>query len=143
MSFSQITILGNVGKDPVIKTLDSGATLGSFSVAVSKKYKKKDGSDAETTTWFNVTCWQQQQSGLVKSVVAPHVKKGGMVFVVGEPEIQEYEKDGMKMRSFNIRVGGPGSTIRLCGGRPGNGGSSSQTSESAPAGHDPSDNIPF
>jgi single-strand DNA-binding protein len=117
MAFAQISIIGNIGKDPEIKRLDSGATVGSFSVAVSEKFKKRDGSQSEKTTWFSVDVWQQGENGLVSSVVQPWCKKGGSVFVQGVPTIDEYTKNDVKMKSFKIRLGGPGSTLRLLGGR--------------------------
>lgn len=143
MSFSQITLLGNVGKDPVIKKLQSGATVASFSMAVSKKYfDKKANEQKETTNWFNLSVWQTGDTGLITSVVSKHITKGTMLFVVGEPEIQEYEKDGVKQRAFNVRIGGPGSTIRLCGGKGSNGGGEkSAAPEAMPAASD--DDIPF
>lgn len=143
MSFRQITLLGNVGKDPDIKTLSSGATVASFGIAVTDKWRDKAGQQQEKTTWFNCSVWQTGDSGLVNSVVKPYVKKGSMLFISGTPEIQEYEKDGQKQRAFNVRIGGPGSTLRLCGQPGGKNGGSSQSSE--PAGtHDiGSDDIPF
>lgn len=137
MSFRQITILGNVGKDPVLRTVGD-SQVASFGVAVSD-WKNKNGETQ--TTWFNCSVWQKGDSGLIKSVVGPHVRKGSMLFIVGQPEIQEYEKDGVKQRSFNIRIGGPGSTLRLCGGK----GDAKQASTAAePAGAPASDDdIPF
>jgi single-strand DNA-binding protein len=142
MSFRKITLLGNVGKDPEIKTLSSGAIVASFGIAVTDKWRDKDGAQKEKTTWFNCSVWQQGDSGLVKSVVQPYVKKGSMLFIDGTPEIQEYEKDGQKMRAFNVRIGGPGTTLRLCGQPGGKNGGSSEAS--APAGApDNNDDIPF
>jgi single-strand DNA-binding protein len=141
MSFRQITLLGNVGKDPLIKTLPSGATVASFSIAVSESYfDKKSNEKKETTNWFNCSVWQSGDTGLVTSVVKPYVTKGTMLFVTGLPEIQEYEKDNVKQRAFNVRLGGPGSTLRLCGGK-GNGGQKPAAVEVMPAADD--DSIPF
>ena len=143
MSFRQITLLGNVGKDPDIKTLSNGATVASFGIAVTDKWRDKAGQQQEKTTWFNCSVWQTGDSGLVNSVVKPYVKKGSMLFISGTPEIQEYEKDGVKQRAFNVRIGGPGSTLRLCGqpgGKNGNGGSASHEEAGMP---DNSDDIPF
>lgn len=113
-SFRQITVMGNVGKDPVIRKLESGATVASLSVAVSEKFTTK-GEKREKTTWFDIDIWQTGDTGIITSLVGPHIRKGQSLLVQGTPEIQEYEKDGVKRRSFRIRVGGPGSTVRLCG----------------------------
>lgn len=140
MSFRKITLLGNVGKDPEIRTVGE-SQVASFGVAVTDKWTDKSGEKKEKTTWFNISVWQSGANGLVKSVVQPYVKKGSMVFIDGTPEIQEYEKDGHKQRAFNVRVGGPGSTLRLCGQPNGNGKGSSSPADPAPA--DNNDDIPF
>ena len=141
MAFAQISIIGNLGKDPEFKTLDSGAQLASFSVAVTEKFKKRDGSQQEKTTWFRVDAWQQGPSGLVSGVIQPYLKRGQMVFLQGAPTIDEYEKDGVKKQSFKIRLGGPGSVLQMMGGAKGD-----TKSDSAPASHAPQtldDDIPF
>ena len=138
-SVNKVILVGNVGKDPEIKTLAGGSTVASFGVAVTDKWRDKSGEQKEKTTWFNCSVWQTGDSGLVNSVVKPYVRKGSMLFIDGTPEIQEYEKDGQKMRAFNVRIGGPGTTLRLCGS-PKNGNGSS--AEAAPS-EAPSDDIPF
>ena len=149
MSFRQITIMGNVGKDPEIKKLESGAQIGLFSVAVGEKYKDRNGKDQEKTSWFNVTAWQQKEGGLVSSVISKYVRKGQQVFVQGVPEIEEYEKDGGKRYAFKIRLGGPGSTIRLLGSPKGssenktNGEAAQEQSPAGSQSYDPDDQIPF
>lgn len=141
-SFRQITIMGNVGKDPETRKLDGGAQVGSFSVAVSEKFKNKKGEQQEKTTWFRVDAWQQTEHGLVTSLIMPYIKKGQSVFVQGTPEIEEYEKDGMKKQSFKIRLGGPGSTLRL-NGSPKGSTASIEGSPSAPPAVAGEDDIPF
>jgi single-strand DNA-binding protein len=142
-SFRQITIMGNVGKDPEVRKLDGGAQVGSFSVAVSEKFKKKDGSQQEKTTWFRCDAWQQTENGLVTSLIMPYIKKGQSVFVQGTPEIEEYEKDGVKKQSFKIRLGGPGSTLRLNGSPKGASAGGVEGSPSAPAAVANEEDIPF
>jgi single-strand DNA-binding protein len=145
MSYRSIQILGNVGKDPVIRRLDNGSTVANFSVATTDKFRDKAGTTQEKTHWFNVSVWQQGDSGLVSSVIQKYVGKGAQLFINGLPEIQEYEKDGVKQRSFNIRVGGPGSTIRLCGGKSKEGGDSAPANGSGAPGALPdlNDDVPF
>ena len=142
-AFKQITIMGNIGKDPEIRKIDGGAIVGSFSVAVSEKFKTKSGEQKEKTTWFRCDAWQQTDKGIVTSLIQPYVKKGQSVFVQGSPEIEEYEKDGVKKQSFKIRLGGPGSTLRLCGGTKGDaheGGIAAPAANGTPVS---GDDIPF
>ncbi len=146
MSFKQITIMGNLGKDPEIRTVGN-ATVGSFSVAVSEKFKNKEGEQVDKTTWFRVDAWQQGEKGLVSALIKPYLKKGQSVLIQGSPEIETFTKDGVEKQAFKIRLGGPGSTLRLCGGKREGGsngndaGGSANAGASAPGSLD--DDIPF
>lgn len=150
MSFRQITIMGHVGKDPEIRSVANGAQVGSFSVAVSEKFRGRDGEQRDKTTWFQVAAWQNGDNGIVSSVIGKYVRKGQQVLIQGVPEIEEYEKDGQKRYAFKVRLGGPGSTLRLCGtpkaGSDDRQQSSSQSSappSSGPSSDPFDDEIPF
>lgn len=115
--YSQITIIGNVGRDPEIKHLPDGSIVANFSVAVNEKYTKRDGSHDETTTWFNVDAWQSPDRGGLVDIVSKYVRAGSQVFIQGRPVIQMYEKDGVKHYPFRIKLSGPAAQLRLLGRR--------------------------
>lgn len=95
MSFSQIQILGNVGRDAELNYTPDGTAVAKFSVAVSKKVKNED-----QTTWYNCTCWRA-----LAEMVAAHVKKGQQVFVQGDLNIRQYvTKDGKSGMSLEVTV---------------------------------------
>ena len=81
--------------------------------------------------------------GLVTNFVQPYVKKGTQVLVQGSPEIEEYEKDGVKRKAFKIRLGGPGSTIRLCGSAKDKGDAHEAPASTGAPAADLGDDIPF
>lgn len=81
MSYQTLVILGNVGKQPEIRTTQNGKKVASFSVAVS------EGKDK--TTWFNCIAFEKT-AGVVES----YVSKGTKVLVQGRIATREYEKDG-------------------------------------------------
>lgn len=83
------TIVGRLGQDPEIKVLESGQTLTKFSVATSEKYKKKDGTETETTTWHNIVTW-----GKLAEICGTYLKKGKQVYLNGKIQNRQYEKDG-------------------------------------------------
>jgi single-strand DNA-binding protein len=144
MSFKKIVLLGNVGKDPEIKTLQSGAQVANFGLAVSEKYKDRNGEQQEKTTWFDIAAFQTGERGIVTNVIKPYVKKGSMLFIEGSPEIETYEKDGQTRRAFKVRIGHQGTTLQLCGGKSGNGGDAKPGGrpEKTPI-DDLSDEVPF
>ena len=59
-SVNQVTLIGNIGKDPEIRTLDNGVKVATVSLATSTGgFKKQDGTDVpEKTSWHNVVCWR-------------------------------------------------------------------------------------
>lgn len=87
----QLTIIGHVGADPVIKTVNGDAILD-FSIAVNEKFKKNDGTSVENTTWF--------QCSTKNLKLASFIKKGDKMMVQGNFKIGIY-KDG----SNNAKVG--------------------------------------
>jgi single-strand DNA-binding protein len=90
MSVNKVILVGNVGKDPEIRHLDSGVAVASFSLATSDSYKAKNGEKVTTTEWHNIVLWR----GLAE-VVEKYVKKGSKLFIEGKITSRQYEKDGV------------------------------------------------
>jgi single-strand DNA-binding protein len=88
---SQVTIIGNLTKDPETKTMKSGATLTNMSVAVNRSWKNKEDAWEEQTSFFDVTAWSELAENIAASL-----KKGSKVIVTGRLEQQTWEKDGQK-----------------------------------------------
>ena len=137
MNIAQITVSGNVGADPEIRTVND-TKVANLSVAVNEGYTNKQGEKVEKTHWYRLEAWDGSNGkGLVSSVIEPYVKKGITVFAQGFPIIEEYEKEGVTHRSFKVKLAGAGSTFRLAGKASAEGGS-------APASkNDADDDIPF
>ena len=77
--YQQITIVGNLGRDPEMRYTASGVPVTSFSLAVSKKWTGQDGQRQEKTTWFRVSAWRQ-----LAELASQYLTKGRQVMVVGE-----------------------------------------------------------
>ena len=99
--------IGNIGRDLEVKTFDNGK-LGNSSMALTKKWKK-EGVSQEKTTWVNLTF-----PGHLVDTAAAFIKKGRQVFIEGELETREYEKDGVKHTAFSVRV----DNYQLLGSKP-------------------------
>lgn len=89
MSVNKVILIGNVGKDPEIRHLDSGVAVASFSLATSESYNAKNGERVTTTEWHNIVVWR----GLAE-VVEKYVKKGSKLYIEGKITTRQYEKDG-------------------------------------------------
>ena len=84
-------IIGNTGKPATIVHLQSGSTKVSLSVAVTKKYRDKNGEQKEQTNWFNVVAFGK----LAETIEKLAIQKGACVFVAGEMNFRNYtDQDG-------------------------------------------------
>lgn len=114
-SFSQTIIQGNVGKDPVIKTFQSGDRIANFSVATSETWKDKNsGERKEKTEWHNVVIKNDGLAGVVER----YIKKGSKVLIVGQNQTRKYEKNGQDCYTTEVVVGF-GGTLKMLGDAPG------------------------
>jgi len=92
MSINKVILIGNCGKEPVIKVLANEVKVASFSIATTKSYKKQSGEYEKITTWHNITAWR----GLA-GVVEKYVHKGTQLYIEGEISNRSYDdKDGIK-----------------------------------------------
>lgn len=98
-SFQQVTILGNLGRDPEMRYTPGGQAVTSFSVACSRSWPKPgaEGQWEEETEWFNVVVW-----GRDAEATAERLRKGSKVMIVGRMKTREYEKDGIKRRATDL-----------------------------------------
>lgn len=92
-SLNEVTLVGNVGKDPDVRNLTGGAVSATITLATSTGgYTGKDGKEiAERTQWHNIVVWNN-----LASICEKYVKKGSRLLVKGRIEYREYDKDGQK-----------------------------------------------
>jgi single-strand DNA-binding protein len=89
-SLNRVELIGNLGKDPELKYTPSGQAVATFSLATSRKWKGKDGTDQEDTQWHNIKCW-----GRWAEIAKESLTKGRQVYVEGRIETRSYDdKDG-------------------------------------------------
>ena len=79
--YQQITLIGNLGRDPEMRYTPSGVPVTNFSIAVSRSWTGNDGQRQEKTVWFRVAAWQRQAE-----TCNQYLTKGQRVLVVGEME---------------------------------------------------------
>ena len=92
--------IGNVGRDPQIRTKGNGGKIASFSIAVSKRYRSQNGEQKEITNWVNCTAF-----GKISDVVENLVGRGSQVYVEGEYNVSNYtDSSGNKKSVTGINV---------------------------------------
>lgn len=89
---NKVMLIGNVGADPVLKTIEGDVKVARFSIATSESYKDENGKLNISTEWHNIILWR----GLA-SFAEKHVHKDSMLFVEGKIKTRSYEdKEGVK-----------------------------------------------
>ena len=91
---NKVILVGNLGRDPEMRTTPSGQTLAKFSVATTRRWKDRDGNRQEATEWHNVVCWGRQAE-----VAGQFLTKGKQVYLEGRLQTDSWEdrESGKKM----------------------------------------------
>ncbi len=92
MSVNKVILVGNVGKDPEVRYIDTNVPVARFPFATSETYRSRDGERITTTEWHNVVLWR----GLAE-VAEKFVRKGSQLFIEGKIRTRSYDdRDGNK-----------------------------------------------
>lgn len=131
-SFNQVTLMGNLTRDPELRTTPNGQSVCSFSLALNRSWKGSDGNVQEATDYVDVTAW-----GPMGENVAKFVTKGRPVLVSGRLQSRNWEQDGQKRSKVEVVA----NDVTFLGGREGGAsGSSEGSSYKAPAKDSPASN---
>ncbi|MEL6303164.1 MAG: single-stranded DNA-binding protein [Bacteroidota bacterium] len=103
---NRVQLVGHLGEDPVIKTLENGSKVATFSLATNDSYTTAKGDKVESTEWHNVAVWGKQAD-----IVETYVTKGKQIGIVGKLTHRAYEKEGIKRIFTEVKA----SEIQLLG----------------------------
>ncbi len=88
---NRVQLIGRLGQDPEVKTLESGKKVTNFTMATNETYKGVDGNKTEETTWHNIVAW----NGLAE-ISSKYLKKGKEVCIEGRISYRTYtDKNGV------------------------------------------------
>jgi len=113
-SLNHVFLMGNLTRDPEVRYAPSGDAVADMHLAVSRKYKTRDGQDHEETCFIGVAAWGRTAENCGK-----YLHKGSPVFVEGRLKYDQWEKDGKK----NSRITVTAQRVQFLGGRSEEGGS--------------------
>ena len=108
-SFNQVILMGNLTRDPELRSIPSGQQVCSFSLALNRSYKGADGNWQEATDYIDVVAW-----GPLGERVAQYLSKGRPCLVNGRLQSRSWEQDGQKRSKVEVVaqdvtfLGGPG-----------------------------------
>ena len=78
MALNKVLLIGNVGRDPEIRHLEGGASVASFSLATTERFRDRNGETKEITEWHNIVAWRQ-----LADLAGRFIKKGSQIYVEG------------------------------------------------------------
>ena len=95
---NKVQLIGNLGNDPEIVTLESGKKLAKFSIATNDSYKNNKGERVTDTQWHNVVAW-----GKTAEIIESFVTKGKEVAIEGKLTTRSWEdKEGQKRYTTEV-----------------------------------------
>ena len=145
-SVNKVILVGNLGRDPEVRTMQNGGKVCNLSVATSERWRDRNsGEMQERTEWHNVAFF-----GRLAEISAEYLRKGSQVYIEGKLRTRKWQdKDGNDRWSTEVIA----NEMQMLGGRPGSGApaKSEQSSGNAPPSGPPSgppaedfdDDIPF
>ena len=96
---NKVFILGNLGRDPEVKELQSGTKVANIPVATTENYKDRNGERQERTEWHNVDLWNRQAE-----VAQEYLSKGDTVFIEGTIRTDKWQdQEGNDRYTTKIR----------------------------------------
>ena len=133
-SVNKVILLGNIGKDPDVKAMQSGSKLATFSIATSKRWKDKQTQEfKDKTEWHRVVVFGD---GLV-DIVEKYVKKGSKIYIEGELQTRKWaDQQGNDRYTTEIVLQGFNSTLTLLDSKNSSSSSSEKSIENVPDNQD-------
>lgn len=96
-SINQVILMGNLTRDPELRTTPGGQSVCSFSLAVNRSWQGQDGQTQEAVDYFDVTAW-----GKLGELVNQYMAKGRKCLVMGRLSQRSWEKDGQKHSKVEV-----------------------------------------
>ncbi len=121
---NKVLLIGNLGRDPEMRSLPSGQPVANFSLATSRRWKDRDGNKKEETEWHNIVVFGKQAE-----IAGQYLNKGKQVYIEGRIQTRNWEKDGVKHYRTEVIC----DNFQMLGGAGGRGASQGQDTGGAPA----------
>jgi single-strand DNA-binding protein len=145
-SLNKVIIIGNLGRDPEIRSTQSGDKVATLNVATSENWKDKDGNRQEKSEWHRIVIF-----GKVADVCERYLKKGSKVLIEGKLQTRKWtDNNGQDKYSTEIVVSGFGGNMTMLDGKDNKQDASYSSTEYSDAsngsgnfGADLDDSIPF
>ena len=107
---NKVILLGNVGQDPEVRTLETGVKVARLRLATTERiFNRQTNENTEHTEWHSITLWR----GLAE-VADKYIRKGSQIYIEGRIRTREWEKEGQRHTGVEIVA----DEMKLLGRRP-------------------------
>jgi single-strand DNA-binding protein len=118
-SVNKVILVGNLGRDPEVRVMQSGDKVCNLSIATSESWKDKaTGERKENTQWHRVVIFNQN----IAQIAERYLKKGSKVYIEGQMETRKYDKDGRETYTTEVVLRQYRGELTLLDGRSESGG---------------------
>ena len=114
MSLNKVMLIGNLGRDPEIRTTQDGRRIGNMALATTEKWTDKSGQRQERTEWHRVVLFNDKLVDLAESYLA----KGSQIYIEGQLQTRKYtDKDGVEKSTTEVVLKQFDGVMRFLGGK--------------------------
>ncbi len=96
---NKVILVGNLGRDPEVRSTPSGQPVATFSIATNRKWRDRDGNRQEQTEWHNIVCWGRQAE-----IAGQYLTKGRQIFVEGRLQTRSWEDKQSGEKKYRTEV---------------------------------------
>ncbi len=127
---NKVILIGHLGRDPEVRTTQSGQSVANFSVATSRRWTSRDGERREETEWHYVVCWGRQAE-----IAGQYLNKGRLVSVEGRLQTRSWDDQRSGEKRYRTEV--VCDNFQMLGGRSGDAGGQGYGARNEAQGADP------
>ena len=113
-SVNKVILIGNLGKDPDVRSTSNGGRFASFSIATSTKYRNKETKQLEDKTeWHRVIIFNEKLADISEK----YLKKGSKIYLEGQLQTRKYEQDGVTKYTTEVVIPNFGGVLTMLDSR--------------------------
>jgi single-strand DNA-binding protein len=128
---NKVILVGNLGRDPEVRSTPSGQPVASFTLATTRKWKDKSGQRQEQTEWHQIVCWGRQAE-----VAGQYLTKGKQIYVEGRLQTRSWDDKTSGEKRYRTEI--ICDNFQMLGSRSGGGGGSEYDGPGGPGPSGPS-----
>jgi single-strand DNA-binding protein len=96
---NKVILVGNLGRDPEVRSTPSGQPVATFSLATNRRWKDQSGNRQEQTEWHNIVCWGRQAE-----VAGQYLTKGKQIYVEGRLQTRSWDDKQSGEKKYRTEV---------------------------------------